>query len=149
MDARRELFQIKGKFVLEDEGHPKQLSDVGSILPVDLEPAIFPTIDLGEFRYTFEPALAITPELDEETKQYFGAEIPDLGIVACGRTRDELFDDVNAQIAFVWTEYVLAEDATLSDDAIELKNRVRERVKRSLRGKNRDDGFSSAPGASC
>jgi predicted RNase H-like HicB family nuclease len=66
----------------------------------------------------------------EEGQQHFVAEIPELGIYAQGRTRDDLLYDIASQIAFLWDEYAVAKESELSEDAIELHRVLLGRLKR-------------------
>jgi hypothetical protein len=130
VDARHEMFQVIGQFVLDDNGHPKRLTDVRSIEPVDLAAVLLSSVEHAGHEYALSPPIAVQPDLDEETQQYFVAEIAELGICAQGRTRDALLDDIASQVAFLWAEYAVATESELSEDAIELRKVLLGRLKR-------------------
>ncbi len=130
VDARRELFQVIGQFVLDDNSHPKQLSDVRSIEPVDLGALSLSWLEHAGRTYLMSPPITVQPRLDDESQQHFVAEIAELCVVAQGDTRDDLLDDIAAQIDFLWQEYASAEEADLSEDAIALRWTLLGRLKR-------------------
>jgi hypothetical protein len=130
LEARRELFQIIGQFVLDDDGHPKRLTDVRSIEPVDLSALSLATVEHAGHEYLLSPPVVVNPSLDEDTQQHFVAEIAEFGICAQGRTRDALLDDIASQIGFLWEEYAVAKESELSEDAIELRKVLLGRLKR-------------------
>ncbi len=57
------------------------------------------------------------------------AELPDLHIVASGRTREALIKDLQDCIVWIWREYGQADDIELSDDARKLKRAINDLVK--------------------
>ena len=129
LDARREMFQVTGQFVLDDSGHPKQLTDVRSFEPINLTTGLVDVFDCDGQTIVVDPPVEITPALDPDTLQWFAASVPELNIEASGRTREELFDDVIEQLRFLWQEYACDGDEKLSEDAIELKRRLLARMR--------------------
>lgn len=129
VDARRGLFQVTGQFVLDVEGHSKQLTDVRSIEPVDLSPVELAEIEADGTRLLLDPPLLITPHLDPDEEQHFVASIDELGLTLGGRTRDALFEDLAEQLSFVWREYALAAEDELTEDAQELRRKLLARVR--------------------
>ena len=73
--ARRGLFQVRGKFVLDRSGHPKRLTDVHSIEPVDLTPIEVLELEAKGCWFVADPALIVEPGLDRETRQFFSAHV--------------------------------------------------------------------------
>lgn len=138
IEARRGMFQVTGRFVLDSDGNPKELTDVRSIEPVDLSAAVLPVIELEDFTLVANPPLVIEPRLDVETQQVFEADIDDLGIFVNGSTREELMDEFHDHMRFTWLEYAHAEDGDLSQDARDLKRALLSRfqqIPRSDEGK--------------
>lgn len=123
LGARRQMFQVTGQFVLDDSGHPKQLTDVRSFEPIKLTTGLIDQFECDGQTILLSPPVEVTPTLDLETQQWFTVSLADLNIEASGRTREELFDDVAEQLRFLWQEYACESDAKLSQDAIELKRR--------------------------
>jgi hypothetical protein len=133
LDGRRGQFQVIGQFVLDADGRPLRLTDVRSIEPVDLSPVEFREVEFDDQVLHFEPAIILTPRLDDDEQQYFVADIPEFGLTLGGRTRDELLQDWEDQIQFVWREYVLAQEDTLAADALALRTRLLTQVKSEAR----------------
>lgn len=124
LDGRRGRFQVIGQFVLDAEGRPQRLSDVRSIEPVDLGPVEFREVETADGTLTFDPPIVIGPRLDDEEQQNFVAEVPEFGLILSGRTRDELLQDWEDQVQFIWREYALAPEETLAPDAQDLRGRL-------------------------
>lgn len=129
VDARRGLFQVTGQFVLDADGHPKQLTDVRSIDPVDLSPVELAEVEGDGLRLLLSPAVLITPELDPEEQQSFTATVDEFGFTLGGRTREALLQDFAEQMAFVWREYAETPEADLTADAIALRARLLARIR--------------------
>ena len=49
----------------------------------------------------------------------------DFDMVLCGQTGDEMFADFCEQIGFMWREYALASEETLTADAKALRSKLR------------------------
>lgn len=133
VEARRGLFQVTGQFVLDADGHPKQLMDVHAIEPVDLCPIQLSEADVAGVTLELDPPLVLQPELEPEEQQFFVAEVSDFGLTLGGRTRDELLKDWADQMHFIWREYALAPKDELSEGALELREKLLRRVKRRAR----------------
>jgi hypothetical protein len=122
IESRREPIQVTGRFVLDEDGNPKRLTDVTRIEPVDLSPIVVIGIDDPGVKWR-EP-LELTPSLDEESQQYLCVNDPSIGLDAFAQTRDLLFDEIREQLAMLWTEYACADDADLDDSALALKHEL-------------------------
>lgn len=124
LDNRRQLVQITGKVVLDDNEQPKKITDVVSIQEVDLTP-----IELDDIKYNdriklhFKNRVVLTPVLDD-TEQLYVINYSELGLDAFAYTRQEITDDIKDDIIYLWEEYAKAEDNELSNDAKELKNKL-------------------------
>lgn len=122
--------------MLDADGMPLRLTDVRSIEPVDLSPVEFKEVELAHEVLRFDPPIVLTPRLDDDEQQYFVADVPELGLTASGRTRDELLQDWEDQIQFVWGEYALAPVDTLAADALDLRSRLLRQVSAEARSDN-------------
>lgn len=111
--------QVTGKFTLDDEGNPKKLTDVTSIIAVDLSRVVVSSFIAGEKKVTCkaDKDVSFIPQLDEETRQMFVVTRDDLGIEVFANTREELIDELNAQLAVNWFEYALVDDSELTATA--------------------------------
>lgn len=57
------------------------------------------------------------------------ASVPELGIVLTAATRRELVEDFEETLEFLWDEYVLDQDNSLSDTGLELRRELLARFK--------------------
>ena len=119
-ERRRDLIQVTGRVVLNDQGEPLQIIDVSDIRDLDLSPIEFDVIESGELTLSVSPELSLQVETDG-SKQLLCVENSELGILAFAPTRESLFDEVNAQVAMLWSEYAKASDDELDGPAKELK----------------------------
>lgn len=119
LEARKEPIQVTGKFVLDDDGNPQKLIDVTRIEPLDLSPLVFSELDSLPVR--FREPLELVPELDDETQQYLCVTCSQLNLHAFALNREQLYDEVQEQLAMLWQEYARADDTELAEDAAALK----------------------------
>lgn len=118
--------QVSGKFTLDDEGNPKKLTDVSSIVAVDLSRIVVSSfVANGEnIRCVAGKDASFVPQLDEETRQMFVVTRDELGIEVFASTRDELVDELNEQLAVNWLEYAMADDSELTETALAVKRNL-------------------------
>ncbi len=126
--TRRVLLQVTGRFVLDDKGHPSKLMDVRTIEAPDLGRAELTEFEVGGRTFALHPPVVVAPQLEPEEQQLFEASVPDFGFHLSGRTREELLLDFFEHMAFAWQEYAEADPAELSDDALRLRDALRQRV---------------------
>ncbi len=119
-ERRRDLIQVTGRVVLDDQGAPKQIIDVTDIRDVDLSSLDIHTVRHGHLTLKAVHAISLEPTLDE-TKQLMCVEHGGLALDAFAPTREGLLAELNEQIAMLWTEYALAKDDTLDSVARQLK----------------------------
>lgn len=128
IDARRGLFQVTGQFVLDAEGHPLRLTDVRAIEPVDLSPVELGEVTIDGGTLTLDPPILLSPRLDDDEKQYFLANVEAFNLTLSGRTREELLEDWEDQVRFIWRDYALAQESDLAPDALDLRRTLLSRV---------------------
>lgn len=117
---RRDLIQVTGRVLLDEEGAPKEIIDVTDIRDLDLSPLILDAIHFGGLRIQASPPLSVEPALDD-TQQLLCVEQRDLGIDVFAPSRELLVVELNEQLAMLWREYALAPDTELDDKAKVLK----------------------------
>lgn len=122
-DNRRQLVQITGSVVFDDNEQPKKITDVVNIQEVDLSPIEVDTIICDDRRLHMKNHLTLQPVLDD-SEQLYTVEYPELGISAFAYTRQELTEEIEDDICYLWEEYALANDAELSEDALLLKHHL-------------------------
>ncbi|MDP2181351.1 MAG: hypothetical protein Q8K99_02120, partial [Actinomycetota bacterium] len=129
-----EPVQVTGVFTLDENDHPVKLTDVSAVETVDLSPLTIDAVVLEGQLLVPSPPLVLTPALDPETKQVLLASDEGLGLSAAAPTRDQLYEELVDEIAFVWEAYALEDDEILSPAAAELKKRLLERFQVSRDG---------------
>jgi hypothetical protein len=97
--------QVTGQFELDPNGHPKRLTNVYKVAPVDTSPMVFERIRFHTRTFKIDPPLKLEPSLDEESGQLYVVTNDDLGIHAYAQTREQLAEEISEQIAFNWDEY--------------------------------------------
>jgi hypothetical protein len=126
-ENRRQLVQITGMVVLDENEQPKRITDVVSIQEIDLSPIDLEDIDYGDKKLRFKNRLVLTPKLDE-TEQLYIISHPVFELEAFAYTRQEITDDIKSDIAYLWDEYAKVADDTLTSDALDLKHRLLEAI---------------------
>ncbi len=121
IESKRELIQVTGRFILDEQGHPKSLTDVTRIEPVDLSPMVFDCLELNGRILRFSSKLIVEPVLDEETYQLLVIEDESLGIHVYAQNRELLVDELTAELFFLWDEYALEDSDQLTAKAQVLK----------------------------
>lgn len=121
LERPRELIQVTGDIILDDNEQPKKIVNVESIVEIDLSPFYLKSIHYSGRTFTFTKPLELTPDLDE-TQQLYCLEYNKLGIDVYAYTRDQLDLELREQIAFLWDSYAMADDEELTAAAQQLKN---------------------------
>lgn len=124
---RRDVIQVTGRVLLDEQGSPKQIIDVTDIRDLDLSPLEVSTVRHGTLTLKFSPPLALQPTLDE-SKQLQCIESVELGIHVFAPTRDALLTELNEHLAMLWTEYAQAADVDLDAPARQLKQTLLARM---------------------
>jgi hypothetical protein len=125
IERRRDLIQVTGRVLLDDDGQPKELIDVTDIRDLDL--SVFEVAHVVTRRGRLEAKLPLLLDVfSDDSKQLLCVEDVRLNVLAFGATREALLDELNAQIAMLWEEYALVDDDTLDDQAIAVKRALLE-----------------------
>lgn len=119
-EKRRDLIQVTGRVLLDEEGAPKQIIDVTDIRDLDLSALVFDTVRHGALTLKATHALTLEPTLDE-TKQLLCIEHGGLGIDVYATTREALLAELHEQLGMLWQEYVQVPDEGLDAPARQLK----------------------------
>jgi len=125
-ERRRDLIQVTGRVLLDDEGTPKKIVDVTDIRDLDLSPLVLDTVRFGGLIIQASPPLNVEPALDD-TRQLLCVAQHALGIDVSAHTREALLAELNEQLAMLWREYALAPDAELDGIARNVKQALRAR----------------------
>jgi hypothetical protein len=119
-ERRRDLIQVTGRVLLDDQGAPKQIIDVTDIRDLDLSSLDIDSVEYGPLKLKASQTISLEPALDD-TKQLLCIEHGILALDVFAPTREALLAELNEQIAMLWSEYALAEDDTLDNVARQLK----------------------------
>ena len=123
LDSPRELIQVTGDVILDDNEQPKKIVNVESIVEVDFSPFYLLSVEHSGRVFDFTTPLELTPDLDE-TQQLYCLDYPALGINVYAYTRDQLDIELREQIAFLWDSYAMADDVELTESALQLKRNL-------------------------
>ena len=124
VEKRRGNIQVTGQFTVDAEGHPIKITDVTRIEAVELDSIIIKEVELSASTLVFKTPLQLVPTMDEDTKQLFVVDKPEISLNVFAYTREELIAEINDQIAFLWEEYALAEVSDLSEGAQQLRDNL-------------------------
>jgi hypothetical protein len=128
VDSRRDHVQVTGRYILDQDGSPRKLTDVSRIEVVDLSPLTFETVVRGKMTLLIAPPLTVTPHLDEDSKQLYEVSDESLNLFASSYTRSELADEVAEQLCVLWGEYAQELDERLTPKAQLLRAHLRSRL---------------------
>lgn len=123
LENRRQLVQITGMVVLDENDQPKKITDAVSIQEIDLSPIEIDCVDCEGTKLHFKNRLVLVPKLDD-SEQLYTISHPEFKLVTFAYTRQEITDNIKSDIAYLWCEYAKASDDTLTQDALELKHNL-------------------------
>jgi hypothetical protein len=121
------MIQVTGTVILDDDGLPREITDVQEIRDLDLSPFVVHTFSCDGASLRLHEPLSLTPSLDD-SEQYLCLSSLRLGIDVFATTRERLLADLLEQLAVLWREYALEADDRLSPEALELKRALRAAV---------------------
>ena len=119
LEHPRELIQIHGNVVHDDDGRVTSISDVDEILEVDDSPLVVNTINLGRRSLKARSPFTCEVKFDPEAQTY-EAEGP-FHIALAAPTRPELERELEAELVMLWREYAMADEKTLTPAAQRLR----------------------------
>lgn len=120
IERRRDLVQVTGRVLLDEQGNPKRIIDVNDIRDLDLSALTVETVQFEGRILKATVPIAIEPSTDE-SKQFLCLERAELGINVFAATREALLVELHDQLRMLWAEYALADDDTLDVVARQLK----------------------------
>ena len=126
-ERRRDLIQVTGRVLLDDQGAPKKIIDVSDIRDVDLSPLEVSTVRHGALSLRVAPTLSLEPGLDEG-KQLLCLDFPEFDLSVFSATREGLLAELHEHLAMLWQEYALAPDSELDAPARQLKQALLARL---------------------
>ncbi len=120
IERRRDLVQVTGRVLLDEQGNPKRIIDVNDIRDLDLSALTIETVQFEGRILKATVPIAIEPSTDE-SKQFLCLERAELGINVFAATREALLVELHDQLRMLWAEYALADGDTLDAVARQLK----------------------------
>lgn len=132
IESRRELIQVTGRFTLDTDGHPKSLTDVTRIEPVDLSSFTFESVEQNGRQLKIDPALVLEPALDEESSQLLVVNDESLNLNVYAQTREQLADDIVSELFFLWDEFATEAPEQLTPKAMLLQGNLLSRCKEEV-----------------
>lgn len=126
-ERRRDLIQVTGRVLLDDQGSPKKIIDVTDIRDVDLSVLEISLVRHGAVHLQVSPVLLLEPSLDN-SKQLLCVENPEFDILVFAPTREALLAELHEHLAMLWQEYAQANDDDLDPLALQLKQVLLKRM---------------------
>jgi hypothetical protein len=115
VENRREWIQVRGEAALNDDDTLKALNNVSEIIEVDDSPIEVTSFQVDGRTLTASRAITIPVKFDPEEGRYTAES--EFHLMVTAETRDELEEEVNATLVFLWREYAEANQQRLSLDA--------------------------------
>lgn len=119
-ERRRDLIQVTGRVLVDEQGSPKKIIEVSDISDVDLSPLEISVVRHGGLHLQVKPPISAELTLDE-SKQLLCFEEPAFDLLAFAPTREALLAETQEHLAMLWQEYALASDDELDGPARTLK----------------------------
>ena len=126
LERRREMIQVTGLVVLDENGIPKKITGVERIEDLDLSPFVVESLSHAGQALKLASPLTLYPSLDDDTQQLLCLEHEKLGIFVYAHTREELLRELQEQLSALWQEYAQASPSTLTRDAQQLRTALLE-----------------------
>lgn len=123
LDNPREFIQVTGYVIFDEHDLPVKIQAVQDIRELDLSPFVVSQIETARITLRFQSPLILYPTLDSDY-QRISLQQPTLGIDVSASTREELGEELHAEILMLWREYATERDDVLSPAALELKYRL-------------------------
>ena len=120
LENRRDLIQVTGRVIPDDDGHPKKIVEAEEIRDLDLSPFVLGEVMGATVRLKLTKQVTLSPFLSD-SEQLICLEYRDWDLDVFASTRLELFDELKEQILLLWTEYAKEGDERLSEPSRVLK----------------------------
>lgn len=123
LENRRDLIQVTGRVLMDDDGHPKKINEVEQIRDLDLSPFVLSEIECSEFRLRPRSRVTLQPTVTDD-EQFLGLEHPPWSLDVFATTRAELFTELKEQLLMLWREYAREQEDALSSPALQVKRQL-------------------------
>jgi len=119
-EKRRDLIQVTGRVIADDDGHPKKIVEVDEIRELDLSPFVVMEVEAADWRIRPRKPVSLTPTLSD-SEQLLCLEHAAWDLDVFGVTRLELFRELKEQVLMLWQGYVREDEVVLSEPAKRLR----------------------------
>ncbi|MFZ1643224.1 MAG: hypothetical protein WAV07_17690 [Candidatus Contendobacter sp.] len=123
LENRRDLIQVTGRVLMDDDGHPKRIDEVEQIRDLDLSPFVLGEIEGRDFRLRPRSTFSFLPTLTDD-EQFLCLEHALWSLDVFAATRAELFAELKEQMLVLWQEYAREQDEVLSEPAKQVKRQL-------------------------
>lgn len=120
LENRRKPVHVDGKIELDQNDDPMKIVEVSGIRNIDTSDINVADLLPDYLERNGSEDLYVRVMLSD-CMQVYRAELEELELCQAAHTRDELVDIMESWFRFLWQQYALADDSTLTDDAIEYK----------------------------
>jgi len=120
LENRRDLIQVTGRVITDDDGHPTKIVEVGEIRELDLSPFVITEIPGIQGKLKAAQPVTLQPQLSQN-EQLLCLQHDAWGLDVFAPTRSELFDELKEQMLMLWSEYAREADDALSEPALLVK----------------------------
>jgi hypothetical protein len=129
IESRNGYIQLNGMIEADESGNPQKIVKVNYIQELDLSPVKLSIIRGENITLKLSKPIIMEPLFEnQEIVLYYD----DFNIIASGQNRDEAVKDFEQDFIWLWQEYALADDDSLSVDAITMKLALKDMVGRVL-----------------
>ncbi len=123
LENRRDLIQVTGRVLMDDDGHPKRIDEVEQIRDLDLSPFVLGEIEGRDVRLRPRSTFSFLPALTDD-EQFLCLEHVPWSLDVFATTRAELFAELKEQMLMLWQEYAREQDDVLSEPAKQVKRQL-------------------------
>ncbi len=123
LENRRDLIQVTGRVIMDDDNHPKKIVEVEQIRDLDLSPFVVGEVTGGGFRLRPRKSVPLQPSLSE-TEQLICIAHSEWDLDVFAPTRGELFQELKEQVLMLWIEFARGADEALSAPARRVKEQL-------------------------
>jgi len=123
LENRRDLIQVTGRVIMDEENHPKKIVEVEQVRDLDLSPFVLGEIPGAGFQLKPRHPLQLQPVLSD-SQQLICIEHSEWGLDVFAPTRSQLFEELKEQLLVLWIEYGREEDSELSPPALQVKRQL-------------------------
>ncbi len=123
LENRRDLIQVTGLVIVDEDGQPKRIVDVEQIWDLDLSPFVIAEASGPRSILQAKGRVELSPKLTPD-EQLVCIEYGPWGLDVFAETRTELLLEARNQLLMLWSEYAREADEVLSGPALKVKRQL-------------------------